>query len=186
MAIAVISGILLILILILFFSVRVELRYKDGKFRLDVYICSIKVYSLKKKEKSRPESTEEKTAEFEKKTKKLSLKLKHFMDICGFAVKLLRKYVSITFLQMKVKVGTGDAAVTAVSVGALWAAIYGVLGTVGQIVYIDKHSVEVMPDYANTVFECEGECIIKSRVVYIIIIAILILYKIKTLKGKED
>ena len=186
MAIAIISGILLILILILFLSVRLELSYKEGKFRLDVFVCNIRAYSLKKKEKSVPESNEEKTAEFEKKTKKLSSKLKHFRDICSFAVKLLKKYVSITSLKMKVKIGTGDAAVTAISVGALWATIYSALGIVGQIMYIDKHNVEITPDYANTLFEYDGECIIKSRVVYIIIIAMLILFKIKTLKGKED
>ena len=48
------------------------------------------------------------------------------------------------------------------------------MGIVGRIVSIDNHSVEISPDYSRQVFSSEGQCIIKSRIVYIIIIYITI------------
>ena len=52
--------------------------------------------------------------------------------------------------------------------------------------YIDNHDVEITPVYNETMLSIDGECIIESRIVYIIFIAITILIKINSRKGKEE
>lgn len=173
--------ILLILVLLLVAPVKALLRYENGEFKLNAYLYGIKVYSLKKKEKKTPKEPEAKAEKFEKDTNKLALKLLDVLDLYKTAVRLLKKFVSIALVKVKVRVGTGDAATTAISTGALWAAVYNLLGIIGRIMFIDKHKVEITPDYSSASFNADGECIIKSRVVYIIIIAIVILFKIKSI-----
>ena len=186
MAIAIISVILILLILLLIAPVKVLIQYENEKLKLNVFLYGIKVFSLKKEEASPPKEPEEKVEKFEKDTKKLSLKFSDTLNLCKTAVRLLRKYVSVKCVELRINVGTGDAASTAISTGILWAAVYNLLGIVGRIMYIDKHTVEISPVYVGQVFDATGKCIIKSRVVYIIIIAISILFKIKSLKGKEE
>lgn len=178
--------ILAILVLLLIAPLKVLIQYEDGDFKLNVYFYGIKVFSLKEKEKETSDEPEKKAEKFKDDTNKLAFKLSDIIDLYKTSVRLLKKYVSIVSVKLKIKVGTGDAATTAISTGALWAVVYNLLGIVGRIMYIDKHKVEITPDYSKASFNAEGECIIKSRVVYIIIIAITILFKIKSLKGKEE
>lgn len=187
MFILILAVILILLAFLLFGPLKAVVSYKDGKTEIKVYLFNFIVFkkgdrkaSAKKKEK-KPDSKQ-----FEEKTKSFTKKLKEFISIYKTAVKLLKKYVTAEKFRLDITVGTGDAALTAISTGALWAAVYGMLGVIGNIVYIGKHNVQIVPDYANTVFSADGECIIKTRPVYIIIIVITILMKIKSLKGKEE
>ena len=86
---------------------------------------------------------------------------------------------------MEILFGTGEAASTAIGIGLLWGAVYGVLGNLGRIIFVNKHDVKINPDYQKATFKIEGKCIIRSRIVYIIIIAITILIKIKFRRNKN-
>lgn len=185
---AIIAAILIILICILFLPLKVVASYKEKKTAVRIYLGGVRVFRLKLKEKGeKPSKTpDEKVEKLEKDTRSLGEKIKHFADIFKTAVRLLRRYVSIHNINLKIDVGTGEAATTAVSSGVLWGAIYGLLGIIGSIVYINRHNVKINPVYTNAAFSIEGECIIKSRIAYIIFIAITILIKIKSRKGKEE
>ncbi len=186
---AVILGVVLtVIILILFAPLKLSLSFENSDFRAKVVLAGIPIYTYKgkKDKKSIDEAVEDKVKSLEKDTLSLGKKIKTLVSVSRLAARLLGKYTSIKNFSLKLSIGTGDAATTAVSVGIGWAAIYNLLGIVGRIVYIDNHSVEISPDYSNQVFCAEGKCIIKSRIVYIIIIAITILLKIKPRKGKED
>ena len=182
------------IILILFAPLRLILSFENSDFRAKVVLAGIPVYTYKgkKDKKSIDEAVEDRVKLLEKDTLSLGEKIKGLVGASRLAARLLGKYTSIKNFSLKLLIGTGDAATTAVSVGLSWAAIYNLLGIVGRIVYIDNHSVEISPDYSGQVFSAEGKCIIKSRIVYIIIIAITILLKIKSRnhpsmeKGKED
>ena len=186
MAIAIISVILIILVLLLFAPIKVRLQYENGEFKLNAFLYGVKVYTLKKGETDTSNSPEKKAEKFEKDTNKLSLRLSDILDLYKKVVQLLKKFVSVASIKIKIRVGTGDAATTAISTGALWAAVYNLIGIIGRIMYINNHKVEITPDYSAATFNAGGECIFKSRAVYIIIIGILILFKIKSLKGKEE
>lgn len=183
------SAIVIILVIsILFAPITAELGFKGRELSVRVLVMGIPILKAKPKKKEIAEETtpEKKAEDFEKRTKSLAESLRRFSGLCKTSVRLLRKYTRIKDISISINVGTGDAAVTAVSTGALWAAVYTLLGIAGSVIYIDKHNVNIVPDYTQPLFNAEGKCIIKSRIAYIIIIAITVLIKIKHLKGKED
>lgn len=183
---AIIAAILIILICILFAPLKVKIDFHTNKLRATFFLFNIPVFKIKRSQKENSETSSKKSADFTKETEKLTAKLKRFTDTFRTTVKLLRKFVGIKDLKLVVHVGTGDAALTAISVGALWAVVYRVLGIVGSICYIDNQNVDIIPDYTETAFSLDGDCIIKSRIAYIIFIAITFLMKIKSRKGKEE
>lgn len=189
---AIISVILIILICILFLPLKIEVSYKEKKLGLAAYIIGIPLYKKdsllksKKGEKHSEKNPQERVGELEKDAFTLGERIEHYAEIYNNTVKLLRKYAEISNLDLKIEVGTGDAATTAVGTGALWGVVYRLIAIIGSIMYINKHHVDINPVYTNTVFSLEGECIIKSRIVYIIFIMTTILIKIKSRKGKEE
>ncbi len=182
MIVWILAVILIILLLLLLAPLKVVSEYDEKKFKLNVYLYGVKVFSLKKKDAASSASPEEKAEKVKKKSEDVALKISDILKLSKTTLRLLKKYVSVTLIKLDIIIGTGDAATTAVNTGALWAAVYGLIGVIGRIVYIDSHKVNISPDYAQSIFDIKGKCIIKSRVVYIIIIAITILMKFNTLK----
>ncbi len=181
---------MIIIAIILCVPVKADLSFKDKRMGGRIFLWKIPIYKISfadKKEKGKVrKSPEEKAKTFEKSSKKLGERIKEFASLCRTAVRLIRKFVRLENISVNICIGTGEAATTAISTGALWAAVYALLGAIGRIMFIDKHDVKINPEYSRAVFTAEGKCIIRSRIVYIIIIAITILIKIKSLKGKEE
>ena len=134
----------------------------------------INIYTYTNRETSSNAPPEVQAETLEKKSDSALSKIRKITKISRTAARLMKTRVSVEEAEINIRIGTGDAAVTAVSTGALWAAAYNFLGVVGRLMYIKKHEVQIVPDYANSVFSPDVKCIIKSRVVYIIIIAITI------------
>ncbi len=174
---------IVILICILFLPVRAELLYKK-EGRLKVSLAGITVYR-KTIDRKTSETPNEKVEKADKEAKKLGEKIEDFKNFYKFTTKLLGKYTKLDEITIKIDFGTGDAPSTAVLIGALWGIVYGLIGRIGSICKIKKHNVVINPEFNNTVFSFEGKCIIKSSIAYIIIIAITILMKIKSRKGKH-
>lgn len=180
-------AILVILVIILFAPLRVKITFKEMKMEVVASIFNLPVFKLiKKKDAEKKKPAEEKTAELTENTESLFVKLNRFKDVFGNTVRLLRRFVGISDISLNLSIGTGDAALTAISTGALWAAIYRVIGVLGNICYIDNHNVEITPNFTESQFSLNAQCIIKSRIAYIIFIAITILAKTKPRKGKEE
>lgn len=179
--------VLVILICILFLPIKAELLYKE-QAKLKVSFSGIPIYrkTLKKGEKQKDKLPREKAQKLEKNSQKLGEKIDAFREFYKFTTKLLNRYVKLDEIMMKIELGTGDAPTTAISTGALWGVVYGLIAKIGSICEIKKHHVEINPNYNGAVFSFEGKCIIKSSIAYIIIIAITILIKIKSRKGKHS
>ncbi len=183
---AIIAVLILILTCILFLPVTAELSYKE-KAELKISFLKIPIYRTEFKRKEKESATpEEKAKTIEKASGKLGKKIDGFKEFYKIATRLLSKYVTIDSISLKLDFGTGDAPSTAILIGVLWASLYGVIGRIGSICKIKKHDVFINPHYNEETFSFEGKCIIKSKLAYIIIIAITILMKIKSRKGKEE
>lgn len=169
--ILILMAILIIFTAVLFSSVEVVVTYEEKKLKSAVYLNKIRIFKLKGSGKS---------------TGKVLSQPEKFPGLYKSCISILGRYVQVKSIELNIKVGTSDAATTAIGVGALWAAVYSLIGVVASIVTVDKHNVNIVPDYVNAVFSLNGKCIIRSRVVYIIIIAITILMKINPKKGKEE
>jgi len=187
----IISIILLILLLILFLPLKAVVNFNENKLLLKAKLGGVTVFkfspdNVRKGEEKSKETSEEKVNEAEKKSQSLSQKIKYYFELSKLATKLAKKYILIEYVEIKIEVGTSDAPSTAISTGVLWGAVYRILGVLGSIMYIKHNNVDIKPSFDETKFSAKGKCIIKSRLVYIIFIAIVIFIKIKSLKGKED
>ena len=189
---AIIAAVLAIVVCILFLPLKIKAYYKEKQLKIAVFILGIPIYRLnpdiksKNKEKSSKSNSPERVEDVEKDVLTLTERIEHYAEIYSSTVKLLRKYVGIDKVELKIDIGTGDAATTAVGTGLLWSAAYRLISIIGSIMYIDNHNVQINPIYTNTAFSLDGKCIIKSKIAYIIFIAITILMKIKSRKGKEE
>lgn len=179
----------LLLLIFLMLPLKVYIEYADGKLVFKIKIAGI---TLKKKGKRKQEQApkketpQEKKKAFDKDTLSLHNKASQISELCKTTCRLGRKYIKNEKLSVNISMGTGDAATTAVGIGALWAVVYGLIAIISKIVIIDNHKVDITPDYSEASFKANAECILSSRIVYIIIIAITILIKLKPLKGKEE
>lgn len=187
----IISIIILVFLLVLFLPLKVVASLKDKNATVSVKLGGITAYKVlpgkKLKNAEKPEKkTEEIVDNIKDKSQTLCEKIKFYSELSKTAVKLARKFISIEYIFVKIDIGTSDAPSTAICTGALWSIIYQILGVVGSIMYINENKVEVNPDFNEAKFSAHSECIIKSRLAYIIFIAIIIFIKIKSLKGKED
>lgn len=75
----------------------------------------------------------------------------------------LRKLIKIEELNVSVRVGTQDAANTAIYTGMLWGAVGGMLGLVTRFMTVEKQDIAVTPAYNETVLAAAGGCIIRTN-----------------------
>ena len=187
----IISIILIVFLSLLFLPLKV-IASAEGKDAIVVIkLAGMKMFKFlpgknKNSEEKPQKSSKEIVEDIEDKSQSLCDKIKFYSNLSKTAVKLTRKYVLIENISLKIDVGTSDAPSTAICTGALWSVIYQILGIIGSVMYINENHVEVNPDFNNARFSAKGKCIIKSRLAYIIIIAIVMFIKINSLKGKED
>ncbi len=183
----IIIAILVILVCIMLLPVKAELFYKE-QISLRILFLNIPIYktTLKQNENKTSKTPEENAEKIEKNSKKLGEKIDAFREFYKITTSILKKYVSLEEIEIKIDFGTGDAPTTAISIGALWGVVYGLLGRISSICKMKKHDVQINPHYNESVFSFEGKCIIKSNLVYIIFIMITILMNIKSRKGKEE
>ena len=182
-------GIIAIIVLLLFLPLRIVFSYHEKVFSTKVFAIGVQIFKhspkTQKKDKKK-DNAEETVKKAEKSVGKLSDKIRHYASISKKATTLARKYAKIKSITLKMKIGVGDAPSTAISTGIMWGQVYTLIGIIGSIMYIDKHDVEIAPVYNENVLSLDGECIIESRIVYIIFIAITMLIKINSRKGKEE
>ena len=173
--------ILLLIILILLAPVKAELALIGRETFLQVYVFGIPVFKIKPKKgvKKEPASPEKAARSFDEKVTSFTESVRKFVDLFKTAARLSKRHIKMEKFSIHIDVGTSDAAFTAVSTGALWASAYALLSIAGTLFPIEKHDIKVVPQYNQTVFNSEVRCIFKSRIAYIIIIAVTILMKIK-------
>ena len=177
---------ILIILAILFLPLKVYVSYEKGKLSVSAGMLFFRIKLLKNNKSTQKKVTVDSEEAVTKKTVGLTEKLNSFLEIFPKAARLTKRLITIKPLEIKIITGTTDAALTAISCGALWAVIYNFVGVLACIVNVEDLSLDVSPDYAQSLFQAEGKCIIKSRIAYIIFIAATVLLKLKSRKGKEE
>ena len=81
---------------------------------------------------------------------------------------------ALTFKNLGIYIGfgTGDAAVTGVTYGVISGIIYTVTGIIDSLCGVQNKNIRISPDFFNSQFSANCECILRLRNVHIIIIAI--------------
>jgi hypothetical protein len=114
--------------------------------------------------------------------------LTHVVDITGWLRHTLT-YVKCTELRWETRLGIGDAAQTAMAVGALWAVKSSLFGYVFQYVHLDaKPNVSIQPQYKNEAeFSMEFSCHAKIRIGLLLFSSLQLLWRImKTEDGLKN
>ena len=156
-------------------KVKIEFSYSDKKLSvfLKILFFKKKIRSNKKvKSTSKNKEAENEGVLFADRLVEAQEKIRRFYEIHTKLSRHTKKYLNVEKFTIKIEVGTGDAATTAISVGALWAVVYNFIGALGMIVYIDNPDTEIVPNYQETEFKTNARCIISCRIVHIIFIII--------------
>lgn len=188
MIIKILTVILILLILIMLLKVKIEFSYSDKKLSVffKILFFKKKIRNNKKVESTqKSKKTESEEALFTDRLVMEQEKIRHFYDIHTRLSLLTKKYFDVEEFKVNIYVGTGDAATTAISVGALWAVVYNFIGALGMLIYIDKPEVEILPNYKETQFKTNARCILSCRIVHIIFIITLFLINNKTYRRKK-
>ncbi len=174
----------------LFIPIGVGLKYENevlAVFKIGAlkFSSPLNIKDGKKKKKERKEPTKEP----EKKLEKGIDKLDFFLDLMGDFRRFIRKTTTVSDFEVRIKIGTGDAASTAVTVGVIWSLLGALTGLIDLLAEVKKPVYEVKPEYGEAVFSITAGGIIVTRIAYIIAAAIVFVWKYlkyKKSKTKEE
>lgn len=174
-----------VLIVPLFLPMELDVSFSNGKREI---VPKIGTVTLRKKTKTRQnaQSAEKQRQGFEKKLKGATRNIKSFCAAKKTAAALCKRYVRVKNPHLEIQLGTGDAALTAICTGAMWAATAGFFALIGTISRMDKPKTDIQPVYNEACFRYDGGCIICARIGYIILIMLCTLRKLKPEKGREE
>ncbi len=173
-------GILLtVAVALLFAPLKIDIEYRNNKLKITVKCLFVKVtldreeFARKKTgqaSKSNPQ-TNEKIGVIEK-LKNLKKGFDEIRFILHDVFEHMRGKIEFSGVYVRVKYGTGDAAITGMIYGAIWSFIGSVYGFLCRFFRIKFPKVELEPQFGGKAFEIEAEGIITTRLVHIIIAAI--------------
>lgn len=90
-----------------------------------------------------------------------------------------------TELKINLKHGTGDAALTGVTCGLLWAAAGILSAYISRHIRVFKNKASIIPYYDKSIFEVNASCIFHVRLVHIIVVLKKIYYAKFIVKFKK-
>jgi hypothetical protein len=88
-------------------------------------------------------------------------------------------------LSIKLKQGTGDAALTGLACGLLWTAAGIVMTQLSRFIKAFKKKITITPCFDKSIFEVDAYCIFHVKLVHIIVVLIKIYYTKYLIKFKS-
>ncbi len=182
--------ILSIFLLILLFLLFVKLNFKftlkygfenDNTVKLRFFVIhpifgfNIKLNTKDKKQK-KPDEKEDNSKQnrpdenksFIDKVKEIKNNFDVIKNTISDTEKHIKKTINIKEINLKINFGLSDAAITGISTGILWAAVYSVFGFLTRKFTVDKHDFKIDPIFNKTIFTIYSDGIIYARLVNII------------------
>ncbi len=173
-------GILLAAIIALLFApLKIDIEYRNSKLIITVKCLFVKVtldrenFAKKKSgQATRTKSQSTEKAGALEKLKNLKKSFDEIRFILHDVFEHMRDKIEFSGIYVRVKYGTGDAAITGMIYGAIWSFIGSVYGFLCRFFRVRFPKVELEPQFGGKAFEIEAEGIITTRLVHIIIAAI--------------
>lgn len=193
----ILAALLVILILPLFLSVRLEMFYDseetEGKVRLIVKYGFIKHKILPKKSFKKSDKSEEKEKKadkkdfsYEKKKKELEKYIHIFNaikdDVSDLLSFLAKRAVVFDKITIKSEFGFDDAMNTGIFTGLYNGFVYGVMGVLHHTSHLRDMEVNLQPVFGKECFNNHFSCILHIKTVHIIVIAFSVLRVYKKIK----
>ncbi len=93
-------------------------------------------------------------------------------DVISEVVEFSHNHVEIRDIYIRIKYGTGDAAITGIIYGGIWSLVGNIYSILCRYWKVQFPRLELEPIFGGKAFEVEAEGIIKTRLVHIITTAI--------------
>jgi len=95
--------------------------------------------------------------------------IEYYLGVFKEAIKYIVGKLEISSLKFYLKFGVGDAALTAILYGLFWS----IIGLIFNVILISKETdninINIYPDFSERIYEVDFLCIIKIKIVHIII-----------------
>ena len=198
-AVYIIVGLILLLAVLLLIPVFVYAEF-SGEFSAKIKYGFITVFDTQKKKpkrqdnkhekqnkpKEKPKSKSKPSLLFEKKKSELGLfgAIKYFLDILKdllARILWLVKRIDFKHFKLDLTVASDDAAKTAVTYGEVCAAVYPVLSLLNANTNLSLKQVNISADFNKTAIDAEISVILKTRLIYFVIMGIKTLFAYKNL-----
>jgi len=159
--------ILFVIALVLFIPIKCIVSYDNERKLAVVRIFGITVYSSEKsKRKNKKQNVSEKKDG--EKTFNIREDIKNIYDALKIIYRSARNELTVKKLYLSYKFGRGDAALTGIYAGV----VYAVVHSLGTFVYnkfkVKQQKIDILPDFDNNIDELEVYIIIKLRVINLI------------------
>ena len=157
----------MVVALVLFIPIKCIISYDKERKLAVVRIFGITVYSSEKsKRKKKKQNVSEKKDD--EKTFRLRENISDIYDALKIIYRSARNELTIKKLYLSYKFGRGDAAMTGIYAGTVYAVFHGL----GTFIYnrfnVKQQKIDILPDFDNNIDELELSIIIKLRVINIV------------------
>lgn len=202
-ALFIILGIIVFILLLLFLPISVFLSVKDD-FKVIVRFSGIKVFdsSKPKKEKTKPQDTENETQKEQKKENKLVNTFKNKKEesgivgaikyfggiakiILGKLVWFLKK-LKFDHIRLNLSVSSEDAADTAIMYGTICTALYPVLSLITSNASVKYKEINISADFNKTAIILDLSFCVKLRLIYALVALIKGYFEYREFIKEED
>lgn len=195
----IVLSVLAFIVLLLFIPISVHIKY-DGDFFVKLKIAGIKAYSAEPKEDIKePSPDTESDKKAKKQTEKAFDKLKKKYGFTGAVKEIFTlikavlerlkgsfRHIAIRRLCLDIKVASENAASTAVSYGAVCAAVYPVLTFLDGIADVKMKSINVTADFNSNNSDFAFSVIIRVRILFLIIMAFGVFSEYNKFKTRNE
>lgn len=128
----------------------------------------------KEKEKKEIEKKEGKDS-FVDKAKRFKNNIGIFKNTFSASKGHIKKSVIVKNINLNIDFGLGDAAATGISTGVLWGVIYSAFSLICHLFTVENHMFAVDPQFNKKITKINADGIIYTRLVNLIITAVVIL-----------
>ena len=171
----VLAIILGLVIAALFIKSEIMVEYQDARIAI-TYRCLFVKFTIDssrfKKDKKGSADTKKSGQGAFSKIKDLHDNFDDIKEILVEILDLLKNRAEFSGIFIRVRYGTGDAAITGMIYGAIWALVGNIYSLLARAVRIEFPTVELQPVFGGKAFEIEAEGIIRARLVHIITAAV--------------
>ena len=166
--------------MLLILPVQIELKFsatdKNAFSEYNVTIAGIEAVNSKKQTKKKKVSQKGDTQNKKNKSYKISDVINIYNVFSEDIHKLIEYSANnaLVFKNIDIRIdyGTGDAATTGITYGIISGIIYTLTGIIDSVCGVQSKSIQLSPDFFNSLFTADCGCILRLRNVHIIIIAI--------------
>lgn len=165
---AVIAG---LTVAVLYAPLKISVEYRNKKlsivFRNFLFKIVIDDRFLNKKKDKKKETENENTGIMDK-IKAFKEGYHKFDGVLDEIFSLVRDKAEFPKIYLRVRYGTGDAAITGIIYGGIWSLVGNIYAFLCRFFKVKFPTVELEPVFGGKAFEIEAEGIIKTQLVHII------------------